>query len=217
VGIIERRLREKQQRIDQIVEAAKKIFQVKGFAESTMNDIADSSELSRRTVYIYFKHKEELLLSIAAKGLNSLADHIEACLNGEGSTMDRARALFRHYGLLVAEDPGAYRFLMRYHEGVQVVGDQHDLAVACRAAIKRNLDALTTLLVQGADDGSFRKFQDPVSVGRSLFFLICNSIEASVVSVSILRTVMEVEPEAMVDSLFDIFATYLNPVPIPEN
>lgn len=189
------------------------MFQVKGFAESTMNDIADSSELSRRTVYIYFKHKEELLLSIAAKGLNSLADGIEASLRDEGSAMDRARALFRRYGALFVEDPGSYRFLMRYHEGIVVVGEDHELAEACRTAMRRNLDAIVALLVQGAEDGSFRRFPDPVAAGRAVFFLIGSCSEASIVSADILRSVLRAEPETLLDNVFDIVSAYLSPVP----
>lgn len=211
MGIAERRLREKQQRIDQIVDAAKKVFQVKGYADSTMNDIADLSELSRRTVYIYFRHKEELLLSIASGGLNSMADAIESSLNGEGCAMDRTRSLFRRYGLLFAHDPGSYRFLTRYHEGVKAVGEDHELAVACRTAMKRNLEAAAALLIQGAEDGSFRRFADPADAGRAVFFMIVSCVEASVVSADILRTVFQTEPGLLVGNLFDVVSVYLSP------
>ena len=57
MGIAERREREKRMRRRQIVDAAKKIFSIKGFSGATMENIAQEAELSPATLYLYFTNK----------------------------------------------------------------------------------------------------------------------------------------------------------------
>ena len=79
MGITERKEREKQQRREEIIQAAEKVFFTKGFDKSTMDDIAESAELSKGTLYLYFKSKEDLHLAVARKAiglLNSITDGV---------------------------------------------------------------------------------------------------------------------------------------------
>lgn len=48
-------------RRDQILEAALRVFARKGFAESTVDDIAAETGLAKATLYLYFPSKEHLL------------------------------------------------------------------------------------------------------------------------------------------------------------
>ncbi|GAB6147003.1 TetR/AcrR family transcriptional regulator [Desulfocicer niacini] len=64
MGIVERRIREKRQRRQQIMAAAELVFQERGFANATLAQIADHAEVSPGTVYLYFKSKEDIFLSI---------------------------------------------------------------------------------------------------------------------------------------------------------
>jgi len=72
MGIVERKEREKQQRQEEIIQAAEKVFFSRGFERSTMDDIAEEAELSKGTLYLYFKSKEDLHLSVALKSIAML-------------------------------------------------------------------------------------------------------------------------------------------------
>lgn len=50
----------------QIIEVARKLFAKRGVESITMNDIAVASEFGRRTLYTYFKSKEELFWAVVA-------------------------------------------------------------------------------------------------------------------------------------------------------
>ena len=79
MGIAERKEREKQQRREEIIQAAEKVFFTNGFDKSTMDDIAESAELSKGTLYLYFKSKEDLHMAVARKAiglLNSITDGV---------------------------------------------------------------------------------------------------------------------------------------------
>jgi AcrR family transcriptional regulator len=43
-----------------LIDAARKVFARKGIARTTMNDIANASKKGRRTLYMYFKSKQEI-------------------------------------------------------------------------------------------------------------------------------------------------------------
>ncbi len=63
-AIRKRKLREKQLRTQSILEAAKKICYAKGNAKATMDEIALQAEISKPTIYQYFKSKDDLFFSL---------------------------------------------------------------------------------------------------------------------------------------------------------
>ena len=62
MGIKERRAREKNQRRDSILEAAIKVYDQEGYHAITMEKIAETAELSRATLYLHFKTKDEIFI-----------------------------------------------------------------------------------------------------------------------------------------------------------
>ncbi len=62
--LTDRKLREKQHRIQTILEAAKRLFAQKGYQETSMNDIAEEAELGKATLYYYFKSKDDIYREI---------------------------------------------------------------------------------------------------------------------------------------------------------
>ncbi len=72
MGISERRAREKNERRQMIIDAAKKHFSSKGFNGTTMEEIAQDIELSPSTLYLYFSSKEELHAALSLKLLENL-------------------------------------------------------------------------------------------------------------------------------------------------
>lgn len=72
MGIAERKEREKQQRREEIIKAAEKIFFSKELDGVTMDDIAAEAELSKGTLYLYFKNKEMLHVEVARRAIRLL-------------------------------------------------------------------------------------------------------------------------------------------------
>ena len=56
-------------RIREIQDAAKKIFFRRGFQSATVEEIAQKAGTSKGTVYLYFKNKEDLYVSLMLPGL----------------------------------------------------------------------------------------------------------------------------------------------------
>jgi TetR/AcrR family transcriptional regulator len=83
VGTHERREREKEHRKEEIIDAAQKIFFEKGLQAATMDEIAEAAELSKGTIYLYYKSKEDLYLSVVMRGLELLHGMFESSLKPE--------------------------------------------------------------------------------------------------------------------------------------
>jgi TetR/AcrR family transcriptional regulator len=72
MGVAERKEREKKARRQAILDAARECFFRDGFEATTISQIADNVELSTGTLYLYFKNKEEIYVSILEEGLEIL-------------------------------------------------------------------------------------------------------------------------------------------------
>ena len=79
MGVAERRQREKQARRQAILDAARECFFKDGFEATTVSQITDRVELSTGTLYLYFKNKEEIYVSILEEGLDILYELMKVC------------------------------------------------------------------------------------------------------------------------------------------
>lgn len=66
---------------EQIMLAAEKLFSEKGYAQTTIEEISKGSEYSRRTIYSYYKSKDDILYHIIEKGLIELKQNIKHAIN----------------------------------------------------------------------------------------------------------------------------------------
>jgi len=101
MGTAERKAREKQFRMEQILDAAYQLFQEVGYTAATMDQIAERAELAKGTLYIYFKSKEEVYFSLLVNGLDILIQLLEESeateAMRENPLQETARTLFRYY------------------------------------------------------------------------------------------------------------------------
>jgi AcrR family transcriptional regulator len=117
----ERKNREQQRKVDDILKAAKKIFFKKGFIKTTMDEIANEAVLSKPTIYKFFPTKEDLYFSLIAPVIKESLQEIEEIniqlqLNRYSSGADLVRAVtdvfFRKY---IAE-PDIFRIGQIYQQ-----------------------------------------------------------------------------------------------------
>ena len=74
MGIAERKEREKAERRKAILDAARKLIKERIFEEITMEEIARELELSRATLYLYFRNKSEIYITLIIEGMQELLE-----------------------------------------------------------------------------------------------------------------------------------------------
>jgi TetR/AcrR family fatty acid metabolism transcriptional regulator len=68
------------ERRQQILDAAIRVFADRGFAGATVRDVARAARVAEGTIYIYFKSKEDLLIHIPRQIAAPVIDRLEAQL-----------------------------------------------------------------------------------------------------------------------------------------
>ncbi len=85
MGITERKEREKERRRQEIIDAAERVFFREGIDRASMDQVAEEAELSKGTLYLYFKSREDLHWAIAERGMQVLREFIGRNLAEEPS------------------------------------------------------------------------------------------------------------------------------------
>ena len=73
---------------ENILNAARELFETKGVQETTMDDIAVLADYSKSTIYVYFKSKEDIYNSIVVDYLDVLLGELTLCIETKESFED---------------------------------------------------------------------------------------------------------------------------------
>lgn len=78
---------------NKIIEVARELFATNNFLKTTMNTIAEKAEMSRRTLYMHFQSKEEILQYVVEDEAKRIISRLDEIKN---STMPADRRLRLH-------------------------------------------------------------------------------------------------------------------------
>ena len=152
----------------EIIEHASRLFAERGFAGTSVQDIADAMGMSRPTLYYYFKSKDDLLASLVTEVTEGAAAQIRAVANDSDSdATERLRSIARLLASWRAEQPGRFLLLVRSESVLPP-----DLARVNERAKRSTLRELTRVIEQGVATGEFRVV-DPRSAALAVLG-ICN-------------------------------------------
>lgn len=208
MGTEERKAREKQRRRNQIVDAAERIIFSKGLDQATMDEIAEEAELSKGTLYLYFKNKNELYLAITERGSNILNNRFSKVFASahDRTGIELIRLLGETYLNFVSENPDYFKAFM-YYESLSDVEElqKSKFAQTCEANRREALNFMIRALQIGMQDGTVDDSYDP----KELAVVIWSSTRG-ITTISHMKGVghyFEVldEMNVPVDSLFENF------------
>jgi len=169
MGIRERKQREKERRCNDILDAAEKVFFSKGMEEATMEDVAEKAELSKGTLYLYFKNKQELYLGITKRGLEILTEMFHDAMAQSGKGIEKIKAVGRAYFEFSKKYQDYFQAMVYFDANVKEVNLEDPNAMACAQQGKRALQFCVDALETGITDGSIRPDIDPHKVAVILW------------------------------------------------
>ena len=116
------RVKDKETREREILAAAKEIFFDKGFKNASMEEIAQMAGVSKGTVYLYFKNKEDLylflMLPVATEFNKRLRKFEKEFDNGKHrSGREIILGLFNIHYEVYKYDPDGIRAIHAFHQG----------------------------------------------------------------------------------------------------
>lgn len=202
MGIAERREREKEQRRNDILDAAEKVFFAKGVDNATMDEVAEAAELSKGTLYLYFKSKEELYLGINIRGMKILREMFEKAFHSQSRGLEKVRAIGAAYMQFFMQYPDYFN-AMFYFEGTELdLSDENSLACHCFNDSMGVINIVSRAIQIGIADGSIRKELDPVKTAFLLWAQSTGVIQHIAVQGKHFKNTYNIDAEDLLDEFF---------------
>lgn len=138
------------QRRIEVLQAAARTFNSKGFHLATLEDVADELGVTKPALYYYARSKDELLFACGQLALDAVRSALEQT-DKDARGLDRLTHFFRLYGEAICQDFGRCLVFTR----------PQDFAPTTRAkntAGRRTLNnAIRAMIKDGIKDGSIRR------------------------------------------------------------
>lgn len=168
MGIIERKEKEHLVRKNSMINAAEVVFLKSGFENATMDDIAKEAEFTKKTLYSYFKNKEELyfeIMLLGFKALNALYDKTIS-ENMEMSEIEKIKKLAQTFVEFSRIHPGYFKAISDYEnkDFDFQVDDSNQLINECYLAGEYSFELLNNFITSGIEKGEIVTNTDPVTV-----------------------------------------------------
>src|SRR5512140_1368151 len=95
---------------ERILDAAETIFARHGFFAAKVSDVAKEAGVADGTIYLYFKSKDDLLISLFERRMQQLNTALKAAIAGK-APREQLRAFIRTHIQLVHDEPAATEVL----------------------------------------------------------------------------------------------------------
>ena len=168
MGITQRKEKEHLVRKNNMVNAAERVFLKKGFENSTMDDIAKEAEFTKKTLYSYFKSKEELyyeIMLLGFKTLNALYDKTIS-ENMNMSEIKKIKKLGQVFVEFSRSYPGYFKAIADYEnkDFDFQVDDSNSLVNECYSEGEYSFKLLNNCIINGINKGEILDSTDSVTV-----------------------------------------------------
>ncbi len=95
---------------ERILSAAERIFARHGFFAAKVSDVAKEAGVADGTIYLYFKSKDDLLISLFERRMHQVNEALRAAIEGK-PPKEQLAAFVRQYLQLVHDEPAAAEVL----------------------------------------------------------------------------------------------------------
>lgn len=96
---------------ERILVAAERIFARHGFFAAKVSDVAKEAGVADGTIYLYFKSKDDLLISLFERRMQQVNEHLREAIGGIESPRAQLETFIRTYLQLVHDEPTAVEVL----------------------------------------------------------------------------------------------------------
>ena len=151
---------EHEKRRHEILEKALELFTEEGYENVTFQKIADRCAITRTTLYIYFKNKQEIFVSSIKELTGTLEDQLREIIFKEGiSAADCLKMLLTHILDKCEANKKFFRVLLVYLIQVQKTGVDAGM--------------LNIIIIRGKENGEFKEV--PIKQTTDIFYTLIES------------------------------------------
>jgi len=154
----------KQEKKERIIEAAVKVFAQKGFYTANVKDVAKAAGVADGTIYLYFKNKDDLLISLFEHKMREILIRFEEALKKINDPLEQLKVFIREYFELIEEDTDLSDvFQVELRQSSKFLKDYHNQQFA------NYLNIIADIIDSGKEIGFFRPEMD-TNIGKIFIF-----------------------------------------------
>jgi len=149
---------------ERILRGATKVFARKGFYATKVSEVAKAAGVADGTIYLYFKSKDDLLVSLFEDRIMLLLQTLERALGERNTPEERLRCVIEmQLGLLEGERDLAEVITVNLRQSTRLMKQY--------AAPKflLYLETIARVIAEGQRAGAFRPDLSPHTVARTIF------------------------------------------------
>ena len=148
----------------QIIDAAVRVFARKGYYNSRVSDIAREAGIAAGTIYLYFKTKDDILVTLFRYKMTEFVDAMRKAIATEPDAASKVRRLVSLHFRLLEEDPNLAEVLQ-----VELRQGQKFFRGASGQEIAAYFVLIGSVLEEGVAEGRFR-LNGSVKVATKMLF-----------------------------------------------
>ena len=180
MGTAHRKVRERRAGRQAIQMAAVRVFAEKGFSRATMEDVARQAEVSVGTIYLYYRSKEDLYVSLLFESMQRMSEAIEKIM-ASGLTPDRQlKRVWDYFYDYHARYPQSYRVLVFLQQPGLTAGISPKTLQEINVRAARNFSLVSHIVAAAIAKGIYRPHEprEVVDLVWSLFLGLVHLSEA---------------------------------------
>lgn len=147
---------EHDKRRDEILQKSVDVFMTEGYKDVTIQKIADHCGITRTTLYIYFKNKQEIFVSAIKKVTKELESELFSLVKQKELSCEETLKQMMYKIFQVCEkNSHVFVVITGYLQQLQKTGEDPNKRVMHHVLKLRHFT--TQLLIKGIENGEFRK------------------------------------------------------------
>ncbi|UJF31720.1 TetR/AcrR family transcriptional regulator [Paenibacillus hexagrammi] len=163
----------KQQKRDAILEGALDCFSGKGYAGTTIDDIAIHLGVSKGSIYTYFQSKEDIYIRLMEKRMNTMVNSFKTKFQAHESATEKLNYMFQRFIDQPLED---LRRLLKFHLEFTIHSSRNeDMQAQMDGNNQKALGMILEVIREGMESGEFRQELD-AGIVTSLFWAVRDGI-----------------------------------------
>jgi TetR/AcrR family transcriptional regulator, fatty acid metabolism regulator protein len=148
----------------QIIDAAVIVIAENGYHQAQVSKIAKEAGVADGTIYLYFKNKEDILISVFREKMAIFITNLQDVLDKDLDTSERLLKMIANHFRVLHED----RHLAIVTQ-LELRQSGKKLRLRINEVLKDYLDLLDVILVEGIENGELSSTLD-VRLGRQMVF-----------------------------------------------
>ena len=108
----------KEERRNEIIETAGKLFEEKGYEQTQVQDIVNEIGVAKGLFYYYFKSKDEVMEELADRYADAIIDAVNKLIDKDISTFDKINRIFQIFIDSAEKKSGIFMGILNVKNGI---------------------------------------------------------------------------------------------------